>query len=53
MSDPEEFWADEDRIVEDIGLAVDDLEFMIEETEIVGPDADEREVNLDVEPDDY
>ena len=53
MSDPDEFWTDEERIVEDMGSAVDDLDVDFEETEIVGPDADVREVKLDVEPDDY
>lgn len=54
MSDPhDEFWTDEDRMVEDIGSAVDDLDYDVKEAEVAGPDADEREVNLDVEPDDY
>ncbi|WP_156109681.1 hypothetical protein [Cryobacterium sp. MLB-32] len=54
MSDPDdEFWTDEDRMVQEIGSAVDDLDFDLEAIENAGSDADEREVELDVEPDDY
>jgi len=59
MSDPDDFWTDDDRSVDDIGLAVDDLDFAIPGDDVTGVDADEREVELDqdqdlgVEPDDY
>jgi len=46
MSDSDEFWADDDRVVEDIGAAVDDLDFGVAETDDEGFDADEREVGL-------